>query len=496
LNGDGYNIFLASKNSKGNGTPIEDNTIMWIDVITIMINANRELITEQRALQRIEEINTSEFHESADILDTGENFWLLIRIPRQNFQEPNGYIQFINKFRRYLMNLGIKWNIPIMERLSFEINPKIFFPGFIMPAAGMLNHNNTLQGINKWICKGTLHQDEYVLSKILKTRNPYDEIKTIDRILSQDMINKYGSVMEINPNFTIDSFLKYIDEKKKLHIGALCRADIGKNVFSLENDLDLVIFLRANFKAGPGVIEYILLMNRNESGKYGLLPDKDSWFHILKLVLEADKYIMQQRQLKSSNDQMKRDGGIANEMSFMSLLSGIPFFRDIQSKLVTKYGSEIHFAHRGMYLLKMGNSEPEEFLLRHPTTNRIHSFQAFPCNFLIQADSTNQKKGTIVIPSQIAENFSKNIHQFRTGSPIAVYFWYYANRFVIASAPQHLANGGDVSIQEFLSWLYDNNAEMFKLWKTHSLDRERKGSFWAKIGIEDLIPSATIHEDP
>jgi hypothetical protein len=471
LNAEGYNVYLGIPGLKN-----REHFLQELRFIIIYIDVNYEIIDKLQALKRVEEINSTEFNDSADILDDGEGFWLLMKIPFQHFDDETQYRKFINKFRNYLVNLGIKWNITIKDRFSFEVDIRVSSPDFTMAAAGMVNHNLIHPYRVKWIRNSDLISEMRVISDINEMKIPLVEMKTTNCIFTEDTIIKYGSLIRINPDFGVESFVNYIGRKKNKHKKILGPIAFGNDSSSPDYDWELIKFLRGNFKAGPGVIQHIVLINKNVNEMAKRLSDKELWFHILGLILKADKFVSTMRTDKPFDRQIKGDDKISNIRSILPGPFRLPLPGEIIKNLVLKYSPEIHFAQRGIYLLRFLNAVPEDLYLKHPTTNRVSHYLGFLCYFIFQADKPVQNKGRLLIPHRIADKFSKDLQQLKTGSIIAIYFWHYAMKYTITSIPDGLIGNVELSLHEILSWLFENKTEIFKLWKKHGLDRDRKGN--------------------
>lgn len=193
-----------------------------------------------------------------------------------------------------------------------------------------------------------------------------------------------------------------------------------------------------------------------------------------RTIVKVDHYL--RRLMISMNITKDRMGRHFSCPMFSSLLTaedkGRPF-ASIRDSLAMKFGTQIHFAQDDIYAIQPQRGERQVVFLPSLDSKRKSYFHTIPCKMLVNYDRSIQERGVLLVPAMIAENLISELNVISESGYAVIYFWFYANRYLLIPIPPMPPRSVPRQIDEAFSWARARRPEIFKLHKKHALNRTR-----------------------
>jgi hypothetical protein len=307
-----------------------------------------------------------------------------------------------------------------------------------------------------------------------------------------DYIERYISIIVVNRTFTLESFLAFSDYFETI----MTRPKHPTVMNQSQLDLYNVITLRANFLAPPSVIERIMeiyyRINQVDLEK----PFGNFKRYIYRLVLKADLFILKQLSTGNINEEISHKIPLfARSVSVLSACQDCPSIGSIQETLTANCGPEIIFPENGLYIITLQKGQRNFIYYRHPGSKYRYYYLTLPSTFLYQAGERVNKRGILLIRSEIAASFIADIDKFPPEKPIAINFWFYGLKHKIKQLSL-ARNGSDFILNEsVLATIKRESPELFQMNGVHERDRIRKRKYGGKMFLEIKIPKLWHMDD-
>jgi hypothetical protein len=315
------------------------------------------------------------------------------------------------------------------------------------------------------------------MTRILETKDPVNEVMTLYSNLDSSAVKRNLSLLNINPDFTEESLARLLktdvvarkifkDDNRSWNNGDTIEADIGR-----------LLLLRAFLHASANVIERILMM---KGGLHSLGTGNLSGYgrtELLRGVIAVEEYIRSIRcngrcRTTSNFDDAAREIDI---LSITTLNPTVPYDIAIRG-LSQRYGSQIHFAQYGWYLIRIEKS-PQEIVSIRDRISRTRSYMPVPCFFRVAGNTLKSGEGAVLVPIDIADYFWNSINPAGTNDQmVAIYFWYHGKNFRFFKIPPGSIDYSHDIIEQIEAIANYRYPEIMKIKKEHILDRIRKHS--------------------
>ena len=465
-NSKGYTILFSPTNAKG------CIDLKWFGFSALY---NRSLIRRADATEHAMDLNSKEFDGNASILDAGDRFWFLIKMPKQNTIQGIDPYHIRKNQRWYLTNLGLNWNIATKDALSFHIDNIDFFPSMEIPAAGLWNYNLKPPYRICWINDIVDNAIPGILSKILSIKDPIGEIKKLYPKLDSSALQNALSILDYNFNFSEEKLVMLLEQDivaKKIFEDVLYQ---GKHSRSAENSFQRILFLIAFFRAPPNTIIKGLTLGKRQlhhgAGNYNMFDCSNLSKDIIA-IYEYLKKVQGEEGKQPIRDPPKSLMHLDafNIMSNSRNMSS----ESCQSDLFQRYGPQIHFPRNGVYIFRI-EAFPQEVIVIEDAFYRTRSYVPIPCFFHISANGETVGPGALIIHRSTASTFlDRTIRSKGTGGLILAYFWYFGRKFLVFKIPEDRFDGTAWSFKKLDHLLLHNFPELIQIRKRHLRDQFRK----------------------
>lgn len=462
----GYNVLFAPTNTKG------CLDFEWLGLSAI---SNRSLINIGVIAEHALDMNRREFDGKANVVDAGDRFWFLIRLPNQTARPTIEPSQLRRCIRWYCTNLGLKWNIVTRVVLPFHVDDVDFFPGMNMPAVGLLNHDLDPPCRITCINDHVKEPQSDILIRILETKDPVREVMTHYSNLDSSSIIRKLSILNINPVFTENSLDRLLetDIVARKMFKDDCRS--GKDGNGIEVYVGRLIFLRTYLHASVNVIERILRMT---GGFHTLGPGHPSGYErtdLLRAIVAADEYT---RPIWGNigNTTMPKSDNTGSTMDILSLSTlnpTIPYDKAI-IRLSQRYGPQIYPANSGLCVVRI-NKTPQEIVCIRDRIFRTRSYMPVPCSFWVAENELFHGEGALLVPIDAAACFWDTVILDKLkGHMAAIYFWYHGKNFELFKIPAESIDFSHDIVEQVHEIARYQHPGIMRRMKEHLLDRNRK----------------------
>jgi len=464
----------------------EDDRQLVFKWLTIQIYVDSHLMDSCSARKRLMELNQLEFNNVASILYDGNSYWILVRIPDITSEEDQEL--FIRELPAYIAYLSIRWNLfDNYGNIIFIINPEVPLSESTIPLAGTLNHSCDPSCRTEWIFTGSAEPQKKVKSDIRRARYSFDSMGKTDGMPITDYIDRYISIIKVNRSFTLESFWNYSRQYQTLRTTLRFPSPEMKQS---QRDLYDIITLRANFLASPAeilkIMETYYKKYRDDIEK----PPGDFSRYIYRLILKADLFILKQLSTGNINEEISRKITLfARSASVLSACRDCPSIENIHDILVAHHGPDIILPEKGLYIIIIQKGQQYFISYRHSGSRYRYYYLTFPSIFLYLAGKRVDKRGVLLVRSEIAASFLSDINKLPPEKPIAINFWFYGFRYKIKQLSLE-KDGSDFILNEFvLSAIKRESPDFFQLNGIRERDRIRKRKFGVNAYMKSKIPS-------
>jgi hypothetical protein len=463
-NTEGYDISFRCQNPKN---------IASCGWLGILVHVDKATIDATTALDRLTEINNAEFMGKANILDCGDEYWILVRLRNHPIKNASDAIQQIKSTRNFCVELGNKWDLSSGVDVPFCLDALDFFPIAAMPAAGMVDHRANPPYLINWYCYLQEDSPPGIVEKVNAAR---DHMKMLIRIFREipESDNRKSSCIDFREGFTIETLNTMIAKNPFLKKLMTSNHSISQRCDIIETNLDLISFLREHLIASPVVIEHAIL-ERIRHWPITFTARRLASNQIARGIVASDRYSELYYKLRVGEEpelrtRMKIDNG------HLSVPLSCEVFKLEQAvkQCEAMYGSQIHIAHPGWFLIRNDGS-PRKMIHARDRSFHYKIYVPFVCEFWVAADRVARGKGALLVPYQIADVFSNALSQRgELDNKTIVYFWRHGNQFAVLDAPAIWADDAIITVNDLVDWACKNSPNLYRIWKLHRLDRERR----------------------